>query len=118
MEKDNLQAIKEYLCSRNPILNTDEAVAIMDTVIAVIEKQTPKKPIGKYAYRQWYREELIRDGEYGEADKLDYYCPSCGGVLDTFLGGDAYCRKCGQKIDWTRRTKNEHIDERTEPRKD
>ncbi len=73
MEKDSLQMIKGYLCSGNPIWNTDEVAAVMDEAIAAVEKQTPKKPIGKYAYRPGYRRRLIEDGEYKETEIPGYY---------------------------------------------
>lgn len=108
MKKGSLRTIKEYLCFGNPIFDTNEVAAIMDEAIIAVEKQTPKKPNWKYTYKERYRKRLIKDGEYEEANELDYYCPICGGVLDTFLGGDAYCKKCGQKCTGQRRADHDY----------
>lgn len=59
-------------------------LAAIDEAIEGLEKQIPKKPVGKYT---------------------SYKCPVCGrrvrsGKGSSSRGIDHYCQKCGQAIDW------------------
>lgn len=56
----------------------------LNMAIEALEKQIPKKPVGKYT---------------------SYKCPVCGrrvrsGKGSSSRGIDHYCQKCGQAIDW------------------
>lgn len=51
-------------------------------IIQALEKQIPKKPIPV---------------ETDDNEFLFMLCPSC---KNAFAWNDAYCRKCGQAIDW------------------
>lgn len=55
----------------------------LEIAIEALEKQIPK------------RAELI-DRTYDEARK----CPNCGNIT-SYLGKEFYCKKCGQKLEWS-----------------
>lgn len=60
-------------------------VEALEMAIEALEKQIPKKPVGKYT---------------------SYKCPVCGrrvrsGKGSSSRGIDHYCQKCGQAIDWS-----------------
>ena len=80
--------------------------AAFETAIEALEKQTPKKPvITTHHYRQEGTEEL---GVY----RLSH-CPSCwenesiGYFRSLIDKGTAFCRHCGQALDWSDNDKNE-----------
>ena len=56
----------------------------VDTAVDAIEKQIPKKPIG-------------RQDDYGT-----FMCPSCRGLISTEdkFETHRYCLLCGQALDW------------------
>lgn len=55
----------------------------INVAIEVLEKQIPKKPI----------DVITSDNEF-----ICMICPCCQEVAVEF--NDAYCKRCGQKIDW------------------
>lgn len=98
--KESLEEIKKYLCSGNPIWDTDAVGAVMDEAIAAVEKQTAKKPSRGFAYAEWFRMKLISAGKTQEANRTVGCCPSCGRGFNDFTRKYPYCKHCGQKIDW------------------
>jgi hypothetical protein len=54
-------------------------------VVSALKKQIPKKP-NIHGYR-----------EGREVNTISYTCPIC----NKHIGRDAYCKHCGQKLDWS-----------------
>ncbi len=97
---DNLEEIKKYLCSGNPIWDVDAVRAVMDEAIEAVEKRTAKRPSKGYAYAQWFRMKLISSGKIQEALRSVDCCPSCGKGFDALSNHKPFCAWCGQRIDW------------------
>lgn len=60
----------------------------LNMAISALEKQIPKKPIGK---------EVI--GVSMSGYKYKGQCPKCSLTVSQFLGN--YCHHCGQALDWS-----------------
>ena len=81
--KEAIERIKECWREDHFIASDAEAVSM---AISALEKQMPKKPVfGKAGFR---------------------VCPSCGGLAIIYMSDHdgsnlEYCKKCGQKIDWS-----------------
>lgn len=89
---ENLKKIKEHLKRTVKRTNLhgkgeEDAKEIdfdFDRAIKALEKQVPKKPINA----------IKDDNEF-----ICVICPCCQQVAVEF--NDVYCRKCGQKLDWS-----------------
>lgn len=80
-----IEVIKRYIKankgSETPVCN--ENIAIMETVICLLEKQIPKKPV-------------FEGGFIGV-----YKCPVCKTIVGSPVGkGVTYCPECGNAIKW------------------
>ena len=71
--------------------NIEEAI---DNAIKYDEKETPKK--------------VIDNKKYGKSQDYYWICPSCKGCISKApksvlraINDCSYCKKCGQKLDWS-----------------
>ena len=77
------EAINIVSCNRPPEAMRGKAHEAFEMAIKALEKQIPKKPI----------DAITSDNEF-----ICMICPCCQEVAVEF--NDAYCKRCGQKLDW------------------
>lgn len=58
----------------------------IDLIQELVDKETPMKPSGDSWDDSWWK-------------SYDRYCPKCKNPV--YIPDDAYCNKCGQKLDWS-----------------
>ena len=66
------------------MLDTNDIEPYMGAIVAALKNQIPEKPLRRMfqKYKNWC-------------------CPVCqGNIMDGYNYQNAYCRKCGQRIDW------------------
>lgn len=82
--KEDKSLYETEICFAGDGTPEGDLIMALDMAIEALEKQIPKKPIGKYT---------------------SYKCPVCGrrvrsGKGSSSRGVDYYCQRCGQAIDW------------------
>ena len=82
--KEDKSLYETEICFAGDGTPEGDLIMALNMAIEALEKQIPKKPIGKYT---------------------SYKCPVCGrrvrsGKGSSSRGVDYYCQRCGQAIDW------------------
>ena len=73
-------------CKKQSVLEqyvSDEKWKHFDIAVGAIEKQIPKKPIGRHtSYKCPICDRRVRSGKGSSSFGVDYFCQRCGQALD------------------------------------